>query len=265
MPAPARSALLNVMIRAVEKAGKALVRDFGEVELLQVSRKGPGDFVSQADYKAEKILFDELSHARPNYGFLMEEGGEKIGADKEHVWVIDPLDGTMNFLHGIPYWCVSLALVKNREDVLAGVVYNPISDELFWAEKGMGAYLNAQRLRVSGRVKLDEAVANIVRSGPPKPEHGLPSALYEKLGPQFAAVRHIGASALNLAYCAAGRFDITVEMGAHPWDVAAGTLLVREAGGVVTTLKNKKEVVYGRELIAGPPKLHGAALKKLND
>lgn len=256
-----RSALMNVMIRAVEKAGRALVRDFGEVEQLQVSRKGPGDFVSQADYKAEKILFDELSKARPTYGFLMEEGGEKIGTDSEYVWVIDPLDGTMNFLHGIPYWCVSVALVKNREDIQAGVVYNPISDELFWAEKNMGAYLNSQRIRISGRTKLDEAVANLVLAGQPRPNQGLSMQPYDKLRSQLAAVRHMGAGALNLAYCAAGRLDLTIELGHQAWDIAAGALLVREAGGVVTTLHNQKDVVYARELIAGPPKLHRAALQ----
>jgi myo-inositol-1(or 4)-monophosphatase len=227
---PQASALLNVMIAAARKAGRALSRDFGEVEQLQVSRKGPADFVSTADLKAEKTLFEELSKARPGYCFLMEERGAVEGTDKTNRWHVDPLDGTLNFLHGIPHWAISIGL--EREGVLvAGVVYNVIRDELYWAEKGQGAYLNDKRLRVAARKEMQDSV---FATGSPfvgKPGHDVFLAEMERVMGQSAGVRRFGSASLDLAYVAAGRFDGFWERNLKPWDIAAGALLVREAGG----------------------------------
>ena len=230
------SALMNVMIAAARKAARTLTRDFGEVEQLQVSRKGPSDFVSAADLKAEKTLYEELAKARPGYGFLMEERGEVAGTDKTNRWIVDPLDGTSNFLHGIPHFAVSIAL--EREGVLvAGVVYNPVRDELFWAEKGAGAYLNDRRLRVAARGDMRDA---LIATG--TPWHGKPGheKFLEECGrviAQTAGIRRFGAASLDLAYVAAGRFDGYWERGLSPWDVAAGAVLVREAGGFVKEIE----------------------------
>lgn len=232
---PQTSALMNVMIAAARKTARALTRDFGEVENLQVSRKGPSDFVSAADLKAEKTLFEELSKVRPGYGFLMEERGEVEGTDKTNRWIVDPLDGTSNFLHGIPHFGVSIAL--EREGVLvAGVVYSPARDELFWAEKGAGAYLNDRRLRVSARSDMRDA---LIATGTPfhgKPGHDVFLREVERVIAQTAGVRRFGAASLDLAYVAAGRFDGFWERGLSAWDVAAGAVLVREAGGFVTEI-----------------------------
>ena len=229
---PQTSPLLNVMIAAARKAGRALARDFGEVENLQVSRKGPADFVSAADLKAEKTLFEELSKSRPGYCFLMEERGAVEGTDKSHTWLVDPLDGTLNFLHGLPHFAVSIGL--EREGVLvAGVVYNVARDELFWAEKGQGAYLNNKRLRLASRADMRDA---LFATGAPflgKPGHDVFLGEVERVIAQSAGVRRFGAAALDLAYLAAGRFDGFWERGLQPWDVAAGAVLVREAGGFV--------------------------------
>ncbi|MGE0830644.1 MAG: inositol monophosphatase family protein [Hyphomonadaceae bacterium] len=227
---PQTSALLTIMIAAARKAGRGLARDFGEVEHLQVSKKGPADFVSAADLKAEKVVFEELSKARPGYGFLMEERGAVEGTDKTHRWIVDPLDGTSNFLHGLPHFAVSIAL--EREGVLvAGVVYDVAKDELFWAEKGQGAYLRDRRLRVAGRGEIRQA---LIATG--IPFHGTQGhARYlEELGrvmPEVAGVRRWGAAALDLAYVAAGRVDAFWERNLKPWDIAAGAIIVREAGG----------------------------------
>jgi myo-inositol-1(or 4)-monophosphatase len=227
------SATLNVMIAAARKAARALARDFGEVENLQVSRKGPSDFVSNADLKAEKTLFEELAKARPGYGFLMEERGQVEGTDKSHRWLVDPLDGTSNFLHGIPHFAISIGL--EREGVLvAGVIYNVARDELFWAEKGAGAYLNDRRLRVAGRSDLRDA---LIATGTPfhgKPGHDVFLREVERVISRTAGVRRWGAASLDLAYVAAGRFDGFWERNLNAWDIAAGAVLVREAGGVVT-------------------------------
>jgi myo-inositol-1(or 4)-monophosphatase len=227
---PQASALMNVMIAAARKAGRALARDFGEVENLQISRKGPADFVSSADLKSEKTIFEELSKARPGYGFLMEERGAVEGSDKTHRWIIDPLDGTLNFLHGIPHWAISIGL--EREGALvAGVVYNVIRDELYWAEKGQGAYLNDRRLRVAARSELSDAV---IASGTPflgRPGHEQFLAEVERVMAATAGVRRFGSAALDLAYVAAGRFDGFWERHLAPWDIAAGAVIVREAGG----------------------------------
>jgi myo-inositol-1(or 4)-monophosphatase len=227
---PQASTLLNVMITAARKAGRALARDFGEVENLQISRKGPADFVSSADIKAEKTLFEELSKARPGYGFLMEERGAVEGSDKTHRWIVDPLDGTLNFLHGIPHWAISIGL--EREGALvAGVVYNVIRDELYWAEKGQGAYLNDKRLRVAARSELSDAV---IASGTPflgRPGHEVFLAEVERVMAATAGVRRFGSAALDLSYVAAGRVDGFWERHLSPWDIAAGAVVVREAGG----------------------------------
>jgi myo-inositol-1(or 4)-monophosphatase len=229
---PQTSALLNVMIAAARKAGRALARDFGEVENLQVSRKGPSDFVSSADIKAEKTLFEELSKARPGYGFVMEERGVVEGTDKTNRWLVDPLDGTTNFLHAIPHFAVSIGL--EREGVLvAGVIYNVVRDELFWAEKGAGAYLNDRRLRVAARSDMRDA---LFATGTPflgKPGHDKALKEIGNVIAKSAGIRRFGSAALDLAYVAAGRFDGYWERNLNVWDIAAGAVIVREAGGTV--------------------------------
>ncbi|MFT3727675.1 MAG: inositol monophosphatase family protein [Terricaulis sp.] len=228
---PQTSALINVMVGAARKAGRALARDFGEVENLQVSRKGPADFVSSADLKSEKTLFEELSKARPGYGFLMEERGEVEGTDKTNRFIVDPLDGTTNFLHGIPHFAISIGL--EREGILvAGVIYNVIRDELFWAEKGAGAYLNDRRLRVAARTDMRDAL--FATGAPFMGQPGREKFLGEvdRVLSQTSGIRRMGAASLDLAYVAAGRVDGFWERGLSAWDVAAGAILVREAGGL---------------------------------
>ncbi|GAN00510.1 inositol-1-monophosphatase [alpha proteobacterium U9-1i] len=218
------------MIAAARKAGRGMVRDFGEIENLQVSRKGPADFVTRTDLAAEKVLFEELSKARPGYGFVMEERGVVEGTDKTNRWLVDPLDGTTNFMHGIPHFAVSIGL--EREGVLvAGVVYNVIRDELFWAERGQGAYLNDKRIRVGARANMADA---LFATGTPflgKPGHDLALAEIGRVIAQTSGVRRFGAASLDLAYVACGRFDGFWERGLSAWDVAGGAMIVREAGG----------------------------------
>ena len=251
-----RSALLNVMVGAALKAGRTLTRDFGEVESLQVSIKGPADFVSAADRRAEKIVIDELSRARPTYGFLTEETGEIAGKDRAHRWLVDPLDGTTNFLHGIPIFSVSIALERDGE-IVAGVVYNPVMNEMFTAEKGTGAYFNDRRQRVAGRTELAAAV---IATGVPhlgRPAH---DEFLRELGAlmnRVAGIRRCGSAALDLAWLAAGRFDGFWEHALSPWDVAAGILLVREAGGIVTDVEGADGALTGRSILAANPRLHG--------
>jgi len=244
-----RSALLNVMMAAARKAARGLVRDFGEVENLQVSMKGAGDFVSQADIKAEKTLVAELSKARPEFGMLLEEGGVIDGKDKSHCWVVDPLDGTTNFLHGIPHFAISIGLMRDGESV-AGVIYNPITDEMFHAEKGSGVFVNERRLRVSARRKLDESV---IGTGLPFIGHGNHQGYVAQLQAVMAAtagVRRMGAASLDLAYVAAGRFDGFWEYGLKPWDMAAGLIMVREAGGWVYDLDGSSNMIDSGNLLA---------------
>ena len=227
------SANLNLMIKAARKAGRSLVKDFREVENLQVSTKGPGDFVSKADREAERLIKEDLMGARPTYGWLGEETGEDEGADPTRRWIVDPLDGTTNFLHGLPHWSVSIAL-EHKGEIVSAVVFDPAKDEMFWAEKGLGAWLNdSRRIRVSGRRNMMES---IFATGVPFGGRGtLPATLQDlaRLMPTCAGVRRWGSAALDLAYVAAGRYEGYWERGIQPWDIAAGTLLVREAGGLV--------------------------------
>src|SRR6202140_2969993 len=229
------SALLNVMIAAARKTARALKRDFGELEKLQVSLKGPANFVSSADRRAEETLYQELSKARPGYGFLGEEGGAHAGADKSHRWIVDPLDGTTNFLHGIPHFAVSIALERNGT-IVAALTYTPANDGLFGAERGKGAFLNDRRIRVAARQRLAEAV---VACGLPHYGRGdLALGRYEIAAAQqhYAGLRRFGAATLDLAWVAAGRFDAFWERDLSPWDTAAGILMVRESGGFATDL-----------------------------
>lgn len=250
-----RSPLINVMVGAVMKASKGLRRDFGEVEQLQVSRKGPADFVSIADKRVEKLLFEELHTARPDFGFLMEEHGPVAGKRDDIRFIIDPLDGTTNFLHGIPHFSITVA-VEERGEITAGVVYAPITDELYWAEKGQGAFMNDTRLRVSGRSKLENSV---LATGIPflgRDGHELFMAEMTEIAPQVAGIRRFGAATLDLAYVASGRFDGFWESGLKAWDVAAGMLLVREAGGYVTDYKGKQNAQNTGTIIAANDRLH---------
>jgi len=255
-----RSALLNVMTAAAQKASKRMVRDFGEVENLQVSRKGPADFVSIADKKAEETLVRELQKARPDFGFILEEGGNIEGKDSSNTWVIDPLDGTTNFLHGIPHFAISIALVRDNE-VFAGVVYNPISDEMFWAEKGQGAYLNGRRLRVSARTDMADALFS---TGMPFLGMEKDERFLERLNSVMrisSGIRRFGSAALDLAYVAAARYDGFWECGLKSWDMAAGVVLVREAGGFVTDIQGKRKMLETGDIVAGTDKLHANLLK----
>ncbi len=257
-----RSPNLNVMISAAEKAARGLRRDFGEIENLQVSRKGPGDFVSNADLKAEQILKEELMQARPGYGLLMEESGITKGGDKSHRWIVDPLDGTTNFLHGIPHFAISIALEREGE-LVAGVIYNPITDDLFYTERGQGAYMNNKRIRVSGRTNFGDAV---FACGIPHGTREGRSAFVKEIDtmlPKISGLRRMGAASLDLAYVAAGRVDGFWERGLKPWDIAAGCVLVQEAGGMVSDLKNRQHFLDTGEIIATNDILHKQLLKEL--
>jgi len=242
------SANLNVMLKAARKAGRTLVKDFKEVENLQVSTKGAGDFVSRADIAAEKILKTELMGARPSYGWLAEEGGEEPGKDPTRRWIVDPLDGTTNFLHGLPHWAVSIAL-EHKGEVVAGVIYDPAKDEAFFAEKGAGAWMNDSRLRVSGRHKMSEAI--FATGLPFGGRADLPETLQDlaRVLPACAGVRRWGAAALDMAYVAAGRYDGFWERRLSPWDLAAGVIIVREAGGLVDPLTRGENIVESGDVI----------------
>ena len=251
------SPTLNVMITAARKAGRSLVRDFGEVEQLQVSIKGPANFVSSADHRAEDIIFRELNKGRPDYGFLMEERGVVDGADKSHRWIVDPLDGTTNFLHSNPMFAISIGLEREGQ-LVAGVIYNPASDELFTAEKGKGAYMNDRRLRVAARKSIGDA---LVTTGIPhrgREGHQLFMKEMGTLMREVAGIRRTGSAALDLAFIAAGRFDAYWEHNLKAWDVAAGIVLVREAGGIVTDLSGGASVLETGDVLAANPTLHKA-------
>ncbi len=266
---PRLSPHMSVMQAAATKAAKRLLRDFNEVENLQVSVKGPGDFVSQADLRAEASIREDLEKARPGYGMLMEESGTS-GSDKwSWRWIVDPLDGTTNFLHGIPQWAISIALERRLQDggseIAAGLVYSPVNGEMFWAEKGQGAYVNDKRLRVSARRELKDALFAT----------GIPFAIgsaAQRLGfartlgtlmPQVAGIRRFGSAALDLAWVAAGRYDGYWETGIKPWDIAAGMLIVREAGGYATDAQGHDEIAS--TVVAANPHMHPKLLEVVQD
>jgi len=260
MPA---SALMNVMLAAARKAGRSLARDFGEVEQLQVSLKGPANFVSAADTRAEEILYTELIRARPGYGFLMEERGEVEGADRTHRWIVDPLDGTTNFLHGIPHFAISIAL-EREGDLVAGLIFNPANQETFTAERGKGAYLNdRRRLRVAARTELS---ASVIATGIPhsgRPEHDLFLEELRAVMAASAGVRRMGAASLDLAWTAAGRLDGFWERNLRPWDLAAGIVILREAGGYVSDAEGKDGILEKGNIVAGNEAIHRHLLKLL--
>ncbi len=252
-----RSPLVNVMARAAEKAARGLKRDFGEVENLQVSRKGPADFVSTADFQAQKIIREELGKARPGFGFLMEEqDGDADTSGKKERWIVDPLDGTSNFLHGVPHWCISIGAQRDGE-LIAGLIYHPIADEMFWAEKGLGAYLNNQRLRVSARKDLADC---LIATGMPFKGSSKPVPAFmnevQAIMPQVAGIRRAGSAALDLAYVAGGRYDGYWETGLGPWDIAAGIVIVREAGGFVSPLNKGQDPFRTGSLVASNAGIH---------
>lgn len=258
------SANLNIMIKAARSAARGLLRDFGEVENLQVSSKSAGDFVSRADLKSEAVIRDQLIEARPNYGFLGEEGEEIIGADPTRRWIVDPLDGTTNFLHGMPHWCISIGL-EHKKEIVTAVVYDPLKDEMFTAEKGAGAWLNDRRMRVSDRADLIETV--IATGIPFAANPTLPRFLRQaaRVSPAIAGLRRWGAAALDLAYVAAGRFDGYWEMGLKPWDIAAGLLLVREAGGLVAPLDPGLDPLLDGGLVSSNAAIHDRLLALLRE
>lgn len=246
---------MTVIMRAIEKAAKSLVRDFGEVEQLQVSQKGPGNFVTAADTRAEDILFNDLKKSRPTFGFLLEERGEVKGEDGEHRYIIDPLDGTNNFLHGIPHWSISVALEKGNE-IICGAIYDPIRNETFWAEKGVGAFIQHRRLRVSAR---KDPKYSLIAGGDPCRDHTrIPEfmAQFEGLIRAGSSFRRMGSAALDLSYIAAGRLEAFWERDLGPWDVAAGSLIVKEAGGLISSLQGDANPVYSQEFLASNGHLH---------
>jgi myo-inositol-1(or 4)-monophosphatase len=256
------SGLIRVMERAARKAGQRLRRDFGEIEHLQVSRKGPSDFVTKADRASERTLYDELLAARPDWGFELEEGGTIEGAEGKPRWVIDPLDGTTNFLHGIPHFAISIAVQEPKLDgsgwgeVTAALVYQPVTDESYWAEKSRGAWLQDRRLRVSARRHLDES---LIATGVPFQGHGdfnEWTKILAAVGPQVAGIRRFGAASLDLAWVASGRYEGYWESNLKPWDSAAGCLLVREAGGFVTDFRGRSNPICDAQIIAGNDAIH---------
>jgi myo-inositol-1(or 4)-monophosphatase len=257
----ALSALMNMMYGAARKAGRSLARDFGEVEHLQVSMKGPADFVTAADRKAEKILYEELSKARHGYGFLMEEAGEVEGPDKSHRWIIDPLDGTTNFLHSIPHFAISIGLQRDGE-LVDGLIFNPANGDLFTAEKGKGAFFNDRRIRVAARSKLEDCVivTGVLHRG--KPGHEAYLGQLSKVMASVSGIRRSGSAALDLAWTAAGRYDGYWEQGLKPWDMAAGIVILREAGGFITDMTGGKTMLESGTLIAGNEAIQ-RALKKV--
>jgi myo-inositol-1(or 4)-monophosphatase len=257
-----QSALLKVMSDAARKAARGLNRDFGELTELQVAKKAPADFVSAADLKAEQVLFEALTKARPGYGFLGEERGKIEGTDKTHTWIVDPLDGTTNFLHAIPHFAINIALEREGE-VVAAVTHNPVTNELFWAEKGKGAFVNDRRLRVAARSRLDESV---LATGIPYLGHGQHARFLKELhqvSQRVAGVRRFGSAALDLAWVAAGRFDGYWERDLSAWDLAAGVLLVKEAGGRVTDAEGGDAVLAQGSVVAGNLDIHPLLLGRL--
>ena len=258
------SANITVMIQAARKAARNVKRDYGEGDQLQVSHKGPADFVTAADIRTEKILTESLSNARPEYGFLSEELGEVKGTDNNYRWIIDPIDGTTNFIHGIPHFAISIALEENGA-LIAGVIYEPINDQMFWAERGNGAWINDRRLRVSARKRMSES---IFATGIPflgRGDHKVFLRQIEAIMAVSAGIRRFGSAALDLAYVAAGRFDGFWETNLKPWDIAAGILIVREAGGMVSGTKGREDMLATGCIVAANPYLHSELLEKVRN
>ena len=257
------SANINVMIKACRKASKTLIRDFGEIEKLQVSIKGPGDFVTASDKKVEKILIDELQKARPNYSILSEEVGE-INNDESFKWIIDPIDGTANFMHGIPHFAISIGLEHNKE-IICGIIYDPIKDEMFLAEKGNGSYLNNQRMRVSSRSKLKDCI--IFTGGPKRESKDIDLALaeYKNFSSKIhIPIRKLGSASLDIAYVAAGRCDGFFQRNLKYWDIAAGIVLVKEAGGFVTDFNGENEYIKNKTILVTNAKINKEMIEVLN-
>jgi myo-inositol-1(or 4)-monophosphatase len=256
------SALINVMVKAARRAGRSLKRDLGEVENLQVSLKGPANFVTAADKRAEEMLYADLTKARPGYGFIGEEGGTRVGDDKTHTWIVDPLDGTTNFLHGIPQFAISIGL-QREGTIIAGLIYNPANEELYIAERGKGAFLNDQRLRVAGRRRLEECV---IACGLPhigRGDHELSRAEMTGIQPKVAGLRRFGAASLDMAFVAAGRLDGYWERNLQPWDIAAGMIIIREAGGVAGDLHGGDDVLKTGNIVCGNEYVHDELVKIL--
>ncbi|HTB03312.1 MAG TPA: inositol monophosphatase family protein [Bradyrhizobium sp.] len=256
------SAVINVMVKAARRAGRSLNRDLGEIENLQVSLKGPANFVSLADKRAEEMIYTDLAKARPGYGFIGEEGGNREGADKTHTWIVDPLDGTTNFLHGIAQFAISIAL-KREDLIIAGVIYNPANEELYIAERGKGAFLNDQRIRVAGRRKLGECV---IACGLPhigRGDHELSRCEMAEIQNKVAGLRRFGAASLDMAFIAAGRLDGYWERNLQAWDMAAGQIIVREAGGMVSGIEGHDDPLKTGNVICGNEFVHAELVKIL--
>ena len=241
------SANLNIMIRASEKASKILIRDFGEIEKLQVSKKGPADFVTNADLKAEKIILEELKKARPNYSIISEESGVEKNKDKNNTWIVDPIDGTVNFLHGIPHFAISIAL-KSKDEIVSGLIFDPIKNEMFFAEKDNGAFFNNQRIRVSKKNQINDCL--FVTGGKIENEPDLP-------------YRKTGSAALDMAYVAAGRYDGYFQYDLNLWDIAAGIIIVKEAGGVLNEID--LSIIKNIKIIASTADINSKLLQKLDN
>ena len=256
------SALINVMVKAARRAGRSLKRDLGEIENLQVSLKGPANFVSMADRRAEEMLYSDLARARPGYGFIGEEGGTREGDDRTHTWIVDPLDGTTNFLHGIPQFAISIAL-QREGTVIAGVIYNPANEELYTAERGKGAFLNDQRLRVAGRRKLGECVIACGLPHMGRGNHELSRMEMAELQDKVAGLRRFGAASLDMAFVAAGRLDGYWERNLQAWDMAAGQIVVREAGGIVSGISGDDDALKTGSVICGNEFVHAELVKIL--
>ena len=256
------SAVINVMVKAARRAGRSLKRDLGEIENLQVSLKGPANFVTLADKRAEEMLYTDLAKARPGYGFVGEEGGTREGADKSHTWIVDPLDGTTNFLHGIPQFAISIGL-QREGTIIAGVIYNPANEELYIAERGKGAFLNDQRIRVAARRKLDECV---IACGLPhigRGDHELSREEMAALQPRVAGLRRFGAATLDMAFIAAGRLDGYWERNLQPWDIAAGQIMVRESGGLISGMDGHEDALKTGDVVCGNEFVHAELVKIL--
>src|ERR1700682_4951159 len=256
------SALINVMVKAARHAGRSLKRDLGEVENLQVSLKGPANFVTMADKRAEEMLCTDLSKARPGYGFIGEEGGTRVGDDKTHTWIVDPLDGTTNFLHGIPQFAISIGLAREGV-IIAGLIYNPANDDLYIAERGKGAFLSDTRLRVAGRKQLNECVIGCGLPHIGRGSHELSRAEMSAIQPKVAGLRRFGAASLDMAFVAAGRLDGYWERNLSPWDMAAGQIMVREAGGTVSGMAGDDDPLKTGNVICGNEFVHAELVKIL--